>query len=171
MFQALSQGAIISLFYKNEPRVVDGRVISVNTHMPTYNPNQPMAMLNGPVTDITVQVGNDTIPFAGLPANGVVANFPDKGLFISDDRNIVNREMESMATALEQDLEQVPAKQKMLSSLRDLIQQSNPEKQFQVKQAQEIEILKTQFATMNGKFDQMVELLSAKLGDIKPKEN
>ena len=171
MFQALSQGAIISLFYKNEPRVVDGRVISVNTHMPTYNPNQPMAMLNGPVTDITVQVGNDTIPFAGLPANGVVANFPDKGLFISDDRNIVNREMESMATALEQDLEQVPAKQKMLASLRGLIQQSHPEKQFQVKQAQEIEILKTQFATMNGKFDQMVELLSAKLGDIKPKEN
>ncbi len=171
MFQALSQGAIISLFYKNEPRVVDGRVISVNTHMPTYNPNQPMAMLNGPVTDITVQVGNDTIPFAGLPANGVVANFPDKGLFISDDRNIVNREMESMATALEQDLEQVPAKQKMLASLRDLIQQSHPEKQFQAKQAQEIEILKTQFATMNEKFDQMVELLSAKLGDIKPKEN
>lgn len=171
MFQALSQGAIISLFYKNEPRVVDGRVISVNTHMPTYNPNQPMAMLNGPVTDITVQVGNDTIPFAGLPANGVVANFPDKGLFISDDRNIVNREMESMATALEQDLEQVPAKQKMLASLRDMIQQSHPEKQFQVKQAQEIEILKTQFAMMNGKFDQMVELLSAKLGDIKPKEN
>lgn len=171
MFQGLSQGAIISLFYKNEPRVVDGRVISVNTHMPTYNPNQPMAILNGPVTDITVQVGNETIPFAGLPANGVVANFPDKGLFISDDRAIVNREVESMVTALEQDLGQVPAKQKMLASLKTLAEQSTPEKQFQAKQAKEIEVLKTQFEAMNGKFDQMVELLSAKLGYTETKEN
>ena len=80
MFQGLTQGATVSLFYKNEPRVENGRVIAVNTHIPTYNPNQPMAMFNGPVTDITVQVGNDTIPFSGLPASGVVADFPDKGL-------------------------------------------------------------------------------------------
>ena len=72
MFQQISQGATIPVLFKNKPRrVVDGKVLSVNTHMPIYNPSQPMALLNGPVTDISVQVDNETIPFSGLPANGV----------------------------------------------------------------------------------------------------
>ena len=37
MFQSLSQGAILSVLYKNEPRVAEGKVVAVNTHMPTYN--------------------------------------------------------------------------------------------------------------------------------------
>ena len=78
MFQALTQGSTVSVLYKNIPKVVDGRVVSVNTHMPVYNPQQPLSMMNGPVTDITVQVADETIPFAGLPANGIVANFPEK---------------------------------------------------------------------------------------------
>lgn len=162
MFQGLTQGAIIPILYKNEPRVADGKVMAVNTHMPTYNPNQPMALLNGPVTDITVQVGNDTIPFAGLPANGVVANFPDKGLFISTDRAAILREIESMASASKQVLEQVPAHQKMVKDCETLLIQLQPEKQKEAQQAQEIESLKTQLSEMNGKFDKLVELLSAK---------
>ena len=164
MFQSLSQGVIIPILYKNEPRVVDGKIVSVNTHMPTYNPTQPMAMLNGPVTDITVQVGNETIPFAGLPANGVVANFPDKGLFIATDRTAVLREIESMAAVSKQALEQVPAHQKMVESCESLLIQLQPERQKEAQQAQEIESLKTQLTSINTKFDKMVEMLSAKLG-------
>lgn len=164
MFQSLSQGAILSVLYKNEPRVAEGKVIAVNTHMPTYNPNQPMAMLNGPVTDITVQVGNDTIPFAGLPANGVVANFPDKGLFIATDKAAVLHEIEAMAVASRQALEQVPAHQKMVESCESLLLELQPEKRKEAQQAQEIESLKTQLGAMSAKFDKMVEMLSAKLG-------
>lgn len=166
MFQSLSQGVVIPILYKNEPRVVDGKVLSVSTHMPTYNPNQPMAMLNGPVTDITVQVGSDTIPFAGLPANGVVANFPDKGLFIATDKAAVLRELESMSAASKQILDQVPAHKKMVEDCEALLLQLQPEKKKEVQQAQEIENLKTQLAAMDGKFDKLVGLLSAKLGDM-----
>ena len=166
MFQSLGQGAIIPILYKNEPRVVEGKVLSVNTHMPVYNPSQPMAMLNGPVTDITVQVGSDTIPFAGLPANGVVANFPDKGLFISTDKAAVLREVEAMSAASKQILEQIPAHQKMVEACDALLLQLQPEKKKEVQQAQEIESLKTQLAAMDGKFDKLVGMLSAKLGDM-----
>lgn len=166
MFQSLGQGAIIPILYKNEPRVVEGKVLSVNTHMPVYNPSQPMAMLNGPVTDITVQVGSDTIPFAGLPANGVVANFPDKGLFISTDKAAILREVEAMSAASKQILEQIPAHQKMVEACDALLLQLQPEKKKEVQQAQEIENLKTQLAAMDGKFDKLVGMLSAKLGDM-----
>lgn len=148
MFQNLTQGSIITILYKNVPRVVDGRIISVNTHMPQFNPQQPMAMMNGPVTDITVQAGNDTIPFAGLPASGVVANFPDKGLFIATDRSAIVREVESMAAASKQVLESVPAHQKMVSDCEALLIDLNPERKKEALQTQEMSAMRDEIAEL-----------------------
>lgn len=148
MFQNLTQGVTIPVLYKNIPRVADGRVISVNTHMPTYNPQQPLAMMNGPVTDITIQVGNETIPFAGLPANGVVANFPEKGLFLATDRTAILREIEAMASASRQVLASVPDHQKMVAACEDLILQLNPELKKEAQQAQELSDLRGQVAEL-----------------------
>ena len=159
----MTQGATIPVLYKNIPRVADGRVISVNTHMPTYNPQQPMALMNGPVTDITVQVGNETIPFAGLPANGVVANFPEKGLFLATDRTAILREVEATKTTLKQDLDQVPAKQKMYADYEKLSLELNPELQKEAAQAQEL-------ASLRGEVAELKELLRASLGQNKKEE-
>lgn len=148
MFQSLTQGSTLSVLYKNIPRVVDGKVISANTHMPAYNPNQPMAMLSGPVTDITVQVGNETIPLAGLPANGVVANFPEKGLFIATDRTAVLREVETMAQTSRQLLESVPAHQKMVSDCEALLLELNPERKKEAQQAQELTEMRNEIAEL-----------------------
>ena len=156
MFQSLTQGATIPVLYKNIPRVADGKVISVSTHMPTYNPSQPMAMLGGPVTDITVQVGNETIPFAGLPANGVVANFPEKGYFIATDKTAVLREIETMANASRQILESVPAHQKMVKDCESLLLDLNPERKKEAIQAQEISEMRNELAELR-------KLLSASL--------
>lgn len=148
MFQNMTQGSAITILYKNTPRVVDGRVVSVNTHMPTYNPQQPMAMMNGPVTDITVQAGNDTIPFVGLPANGVVANFPDKGMFIATERSAIVREVESMATASKQVLESVPAHQKMVQDCEALLVELNPDRKKEAQQAQEMNAMRGEIAEL-----------------------
>lgn len=160
MFQNLTQGSIITILYKNVPRVVDGRIISVNTHMPQFNPQQPMAMMNGPVTDISVQAGNDTIPFAGLPASGVVANFPDKGLFIATDRSAIVREVESMAAASKQVLESVPAHQKMVSDCEALLIDLNPERKKEALQTQEMSAMRDEIAELK-------ELLLASLKHTK----
>ena len=163
MFQSLSQGASIPVLYKNIPRVADGKVISVNTHMPQYNPSQPMAMLGGPVTDITVQVGNETIPFVGLPANGVVANFPEKGLFIATDKAAVIREIETMASTSRQILESVPAHQKMVKDCEALLLELNPERKKEAMQAQEISEMRNELAALR-------RLLSATLEHSKKEE-
>lgn len=170
MFQSLTQGVTIPVLLKNVPKVVDGKVMSVNTHMPVYNPTQPMAVLNGPVTDITVQVENETVPFAGLPANGIMANFPDKGYFIATDKSAILREVESMQAASRQALEQMPAHQKMVKDCDALLLSLQPEKQKEAKQAQEIESLKTQLADMGDKFDKLMDMLSVNLGTPKKEE-
>jgi len=148
MFQGLTQGGTISVLYRNIPKVAEGKVLSVSTHLPQYNPQQPLAMMNGPVTDITVQVGSDTIPFVGLPANGVVANFPDKGYFISTDRAAILREIESMIAASKQILESVPAHQKLVSDCEALLLELNPEKKKEAEQAKEMTELKNEIAEL-----------------------
>ena len=148
MFQGLTQGATISVLYRNIPKVADGKVLSVSTHLPQYNPQQPLAMMNGPVTDITVQVGNDTIPFVGLPANGVVANFPDKGYFIATDKTAVLREIESMIATSRQVLDSVPDHERLISSCEALLLELNPEKRKEAEQAKEMSDLKKEIADL-----------------------
>lgn len=148
MFQGLTQGSAISILYRNVPRIADGRVISVNTHMPQFNPQQPMSIMNGPVTDITVQVDNDTIPFVGLPANGVVANFQDKGLFISTDRATVLREVDNIVSAYKQDLASVPEKERMLKAYESLQLEQNPDRKMEAQRTQEINDLKNEISEL-----------------------
>lgn len=147
MFQGLTQGATIYLLYKNEPRIADGKVLSVNTH-PYYNPSQPMAMMSGPVTDVTIQVGNDTIPFAGLPANGFIANFPDKGLLLSTDFSAILREIDSVISGIRQELSTIHEREKMLDGYEKLRMEHNPEKRMEVQNAKEMSELKAELAQM-----------------------
>ena len=163
MFQSLTQGSSVSILYRNEPRIVTGKVLSANTHIPTYIPNQPMSVFNGLVTDITVQVGNDTIPFAGLPSNGVVANFQDKGLFLSTDPSAVFREVDNAVAALEQDLQTVPAKEKLLEGYKTLRTEANPEARRDAAREKEM-------ADMRGELSDLKRMLSAFL-ETKQTEN
>jgi len=160
MFQSLSQGATVTVLYRNIPRVADGRVVSVNTHLPQYNPQQPMAMMNGPVTDITVQVGDETIPFVGLPASGVVANFPEKGYFLSTDRSAVIREVEAMLSASKQVLQSIPAHEKMVRDCESLLLDLNPDRKKEAEQAKEMSALR-------GEIEELKSLLRASLGHQK----
>lgn len=157
MFQSLSQGASVSILYRNEPRIVTGKVVSVNTHMPTYNPNQPMAMFNGLVTDLTVQAGSETIPFVGLPANGVVADFPGKGMYLAIDSSAAYREVDTAISAFEQDLATVPAKQKLLEGYKTLRQEINPDVKREAQREKEM-------SDLRGELSEMKRMLSAMLG-------
>lgn len=152
MFQGLTQGSVISILYRNVPRIADGRIVSVNTHMPQFNPQQPMSIMNGPVTDITVQVENETIPFVGLPSNGVVANFQDKGMFVSTDRAAVLREVDSIVSAYRQDLASVPEKERMLKAYESLQLEQNPERKLEAQRAQEISELKNEISELRKLF-------------------
>lgn len=159
MFQGLTQGSILHILYKNGPRVEQGRVLTVNTHMPTFNASQPMAMMNGPVTDVTVQIGNESQSIAGLPPHGVVAQFGDKGIFVSEDMSAIIRELDSMAEESDQFIKQVPFHENRSKVCRELALKYQPEKQKEAQQAQEIEAIKS-------KMDKILEMFSAKFPEI-----
>lgn len=157
MFQALNQGATLYILYKNEPRMDTGRVLSVNTHLPQFNPSQPHAMLGGMVTDLTVSVGSETIPFAGVPANASVANFPDKGLFISENQALIVNELTVMRDNSQRIVDSYEAHKAMRDKCEALLVSLDPEKQKEIQSAKEMADLKDELAEMK-------RMLSAALG-------
>lgn len=163
MFQGLPQGATLWILHKNEPKVEKGRVVSVNTHLPQFNPSQPQAMFGGMVTDLTVSVGSETIPFAGLPANASVANFPDRGLFVSEDQGMVITELTAMRDNSQRIVDSYDAHKALRDKCDSLLVDLNPERQKELAQAKEM-------SDIRGQLDEMKRMLSAVL-ETKQKEN
>ena len=163
MFQGLSQGATLYILYKNEPRLEKGRIVSVNTHLPQYNPAQPQALFGGMVTDLTVSVGSDTIPFAGLPASASVANFPDKGIFISEDQGLVVNELTSIRDNAQRIVDSYDAHRELRDRCDELLLSLNPERKKEARAEAEMAALKGELADLK-------RMLSAALG-TKSKED
>ena len=149
--------------YKNEPRVEKSRVLSLNTHVPQFNPSQPQAMFSGMVTDLTVSIGSDTIPFAGLPATASVANFPDKGLFISEDQGLVINELTAMRDNSQRIVDSYDAHKTLRDKCDALLLSLNPEKQKEMQNAKDV-------AELKGELADLKRMLSAVLG-TKTKED
>lgn len=158
----MNQGTTLYILYKNEPRLEKGRIVSVNTHLPQFNPSQPQAMFGGMVTDLTVAVGSETIPFAGLPATASVANFPDKGIFVSEDQGLVINELTSMRDNSQRIVDSYDAHKALRDKCDSLLLSLNPEKQKEMQNAKEM-------ADLKGELAEMKRMLSAFLG-TKPKE-
>ena len=157
MFQGLMQGATLFILYKNEPRIEKARVISVNTHLPQFNPNQPQAMFGGMVTDLTVAVGSETMNLAGLPATASVANFSDKGMFVSEDQGLVINELTAMRDNSQRVVDSYDAHKSLRDKCDALLLSLNPEKQKEIAQAKEL-------SELRGQLDEMKRMLSAVLG-------
>ena len=153
----MPQGATLYVLYKNEPRMEKGRIVSVNTHLPQFNPSQPQAMFGGMVTDLTVAVGSETIPFAGLPATASVANFPDKGIFVSEDQGLVINELTSMRDNSQRIVDSYDAHKILRDKCDALLLSLNPERQKEMQNAKEMEALRGELADLK-------RMLSAALG-------
>ena len=159
----MSQGASLYILYKNDPRMERGRVISANTHLPQFNPAQPQAMFGGMVTDLTVSVGNETIPFAGLPATASMANFPDKGMFVSEDQGMIINEITSMRDNSQRIVDSYETHKALRDKCDALLLSLNPDKQKEIQSAKEMEALRGQLAEMK-------RMLSAFLGTKQKEE-
>jgi hypothetical protein len=157
MFQGLSQGATLYILYKNEPRMEKGRVISLNTHVPQFNPAQPQAMFSGMVTDLNVAVGNETVNLSGLPATASVANFPDKGMFVSEDQGMIVNELTSMRDNSQRIVDSYDAHKALRDKCDALLLSLNPDKQKEMQNAKEM-------AALKGELAEMKQMLSAFLG-------
>lgn len=129
-------------------------------HVSKAAQTNPALVMQGFVIDVFLNIGgeNTSIEF---PVNSTSANYPEKGWFVSSDRLIVTREIETAVNNSKQYKSQLPYHEMVIEKGPALILQLNPEKQIEAEQAQKINQLEAQLSAMNGRLEQMVGLLSA----------
>ena len=168
----IAQGATLYVFNRKDFSVAMASVLSVSQpHVSKAAQTNPALAMQGFVVDLTLSMGNDTTSVE-YPANSPGANYPEKGWYISPDRMAVTREIESASNNSRQFLDQRPYHEMVVQKAPALILQLNPERQMEAQQAEKIARLENQLAEINGKFDQMVGMLSAAVQskNTKPKE-
>lgn len=158
MFQSLTQGMPLYILYRNEPRMETARVISVNTHPQQATPSNPMAILNGPVTDIVVSVDGKTLPpFQGLQPSAMVATFSTEGMFISEDKSLIDNELKSIEDSHQRIVDGYDTSKEMVEKCKALRLKLNPDKQKEEARAKEIEKLQGQISEMKTLLMRVIE--------------
>lgn len=164
----IAQGTPLQILNRKDMVLIPATVTNVSKpHVPKEAQNNPTLLWQGPVVDLTLQMGNETTTVE-YPVNGPSASYPKQGWFISPDPIVVSRELESMEKASDMAIATMSWHQLVKERAPQLALQLDPGKRKEAQQAQEIAALKAQneemarrSSEMESKLDRMLEMLSA----------
>ena len=167
MLSGLRAGTPVYLLYKNDPRFSTGKVISVSNQYPQFNLQQPLMPGNGPVVDLSIEVDGKTETYSRVPLNSTIAEFPDKGVIISETREGIINEVNAIRSASENAINQVEAHKRVIAACDRLMLDLNPQLKREREQANEIANLKQQLLGMSDQIAALTGMLSKSLGKKK----
>ncbi len=163
----IAQGAELFILNRKDFSVKAGTVQSVSQpHITKSAQTNPALAMQGFVVDVSISLDGETVSVE-YPMNGISANYPDKGWFISPDKQLVSNEVRSMENASKQFIAQKPWHEMVIKKSPSILKQLNPEMQKEAQQAEEIAMLKAQIEEMKRsssetgvKLDKVLALLS-----------
>lgn len=177
MLSALRPGTPVYVLYKNEPRFAVAKVSQVSNQYPNLGyQQQPLVPGNNLAVNIVIEVDGKLEPYERIPLNTSIAEFPDKGVIISETRDGIINEVNAIKSASVTALQQVDMHKGIIASCDKLLFDLNPQLRKEQEQAAEIASLKEQMSDMSGRFDAVNEQLAALTGMLskslgkKPKE-
>ena len=109
------------------------------------------------VVDVKVKLNDEEVDFKQLPANGQIAN--DKNLVVSDNKEAMSAEVDTMLRQSKAILESVDYHKKVVDSCEGMLLQLNPQIAKEKEQAEKISKLEGKVSGMEGKLDRMMGLL------------
>lgn len=158
MFGNIKQGNIVYVLIKGEKPVVKiGQVESATNptpKYPTYNPSQPFGKTPEMLIDVKVKCGEEVLEFQKIPTNQELFSYPNA--VISDKKEAILSEVESMMQASRQIVDSVPYHQSVVESCDEILKQLNPQFAKEKQQEEKITALES-----------MVGSLKNDIGDIK----
>lgn len=167
MFQSLRQSNIFYILEKGEkPELKIGQVVSVSNPQPKYGqyvPGQSFNQNMETVVDVTVKVGEESIEFKQLPANLAIANFGSNGVVVSESREAMNAEVESMLRTSRQALESVPYHENVISSCDSILRELNPQFAKEKEQEEKIGALEQKVSSVENNLLDIKDMLSKAL--------
>ena len=168
MFQSLRQSNIFYILQKGEtPELKVGQVVSVSNPQPKYGqyvPGQTYAQNMETVVDVSVKVGEETIDFKQLPASLSIANFGMNGVVVSESREAMNAEVESMLRTSRQVIESVPFHENVISSCDVILRELNPQLAKEKQQEEKIGVLEQKVSGVENTLTDIKDMLAKALG-------
>lgn len=161
----LRPGSPVFVIFRNGPRVVTAKVAQLSSQYPPQFslPIQPGAQNFGPLFDLSLELDGKTELFQRIPVNTAVAEFPDKGIIISETREGVTNEINAIYTMAMNELEKRPMYEQAVANCKQILLDLNPEAKREQAQAAEIAALKKQISGMSdqlAKFSNIDDRLS-----------
>lgn len=169
MLSNLRVGTPVYILYKNEPRFAVGKISQVsNQYPPQFNFQQPInPNTMGMMVDLSIEVDGKTETYPRIPINSSVAEFPDKGVILSETRDGIVNEVNVIRNASQTAIDQVDLHKRIIASCDQLLLDLNPQLRHDQEQAGKIARLEEQIAGMSEQIAAMTGLLSKSLGKKK----
>lgn len=169
MLSALRAGTPIYLLYKDGMRYAAGTVQQISGQYPNtaMNYQQPFAPGSNILVDITVDVGGKTETFQRIPLNSSIAEFPEKGVLVSETREGIINEVTAMRNTRVAAIQQMPKLQQEVEACDNLLLELNPQLRKEQEQAGKIARLEQQLAGMSDQIAALTGMISKSLGKKK----
>lgn len=170
MLSALRPGTPVYVLYKNEPRFAVAKVSQVSNQYPNLGyQQQPLVPGNNFAVNMAIEVDGKVENYERIPLNSSIAEFPDRGVLISETRDGIINEVNAIKSASVTALQQVDMHKNVIASCDKLLLDLNPQLRKEQEQAAEIATLKEQLSGMSEQIAALTGMLSKSLGK-KPKE-
>lgn len=169
MLSGLRQGTPVYVLYKNEPRFAVGKVAQVsNQYPPQFNFQQPInPNTMGMMVDLSIEVDGKTETYPRIPINSSIAEFPDKGVILSETRDGIVNEINVIRNASQTAIDQVELHRRIIASCDQLLLDLNPQLKHEQEQAGKIARLEERLAGMSDQIAALTGMLSKSLGKKK----
>jgi len=171
MLSNLRPGTPVYVVFKNGPRVATAKVAQLSSqYPPQFSFQMPQGGANlSPMFDLTLEMDGKTELFQRIPTNTSIAEFPEKGIILSETRDGVINEISAMRSQAASELDKRGFYEQMVSSCDAILLELNPELKRDREQAGKIAKLEEQLAGMSDQLAALTGMLSKSLGK-KPKE-
>lgn len=161
MFSALRQGSSVYILEKgSKVELKIGQVVSVTS------PTTPYPYLTTSSTvDIVIKVDDQTQDFKQLPSQLSVATYNNGNTVISESRDLMCQEVETMIRNSRQVLDSIPYHEDLVKTGEEMLKQLSPQYAKQKDQEDKINNLETKVGGIESKIDSIYNILSNSLKD------
>lgn len=150
MFSALRPENVFYILRKSKvPTLSIGRVVKVSNPVAKYNTAFPNPMNNfETVVDVVVNIDGIDTEFKQLPSNKSLFDYENGTVIVSDDKNAINSEIESLLHYSQNILDNVEYHQNVVNSCTAMIADLNPQIAKERKQEEKINNLESEMFDM-----------------------
>lgn len=169
MLSTLRQGTPVYVIFRAGPRVATAKVAQISSQYPPQFNIQMAQMGNNmsPMFDLTLEMDGKTELFQRIPINTSVAEFPEKGIILSETRDGVINEISAIRGNAVTELDKRSFYEQTVTNCDQILLDVNPELKREQEQAGKIARLEEQIAGMSDQIAALTGMLSKSLSKKK----